>query len=57
MGNGEPENGWMRQVLERIEDHVHLVRRFMAESERRWQANHKILCHMLEEIRKLKARR
>ena len=60
-GNG---NGWLQKVLERIEDHMHEVRRFMADSEKRWgtnekrwQANHKILLHMMEEIRQLKTKR
>ncbi len=102
MDDKNGNNGWLQKVLERIEDHIQHVRRFMADSEKRWEqsqkrwkenerrrehddrkweqgqkrweenerenerkwehnekrwwANHKILVHMLEEIRNLKRR-
>lgn len=74
MNNGD-DRKWIRDVLARIEDHIHEMRRFQNRSdkkwedhqrrweenhrrwernERRWWANHRVLVHMLEEIRRLK---
>jgi len=56
-GNGN--NSWLRKVLKRMEDHVIQARRFMADSERRWERNdrrwwaaHRLLTRMVAEIRR-----
>jgi len=37
-GNGNG-NGWIQAVLARIEDHILDVRRFISQSEKRWEHN------------------